>query len=87
MSDELVRALQPPDSVSLPRTNARTNASGGRVRSSDPVAAQVDPDGREYVVDVPGGGVFIVRTFDEAIAIASLWRTRQPSISSRPRVG
>jgi hypothetical protein len=83
MSDDLVRALQSLHSVRLPQTND----TDGRVLSSDPVATQVAPSGIEYVVTVPGGGVFVAPTFDDAIVIASLWRTRQPSISSRSRLG
>jgi hypothetical protein len=86
MSDELVRALHLLESVRLPRTS-HTGHTDGHVLSSDPVATQVAPNGLEYVVTVPGGGVFVAPTFDDAIAIASLWRTRQPSISSRPRLG
>lgn len=38
-------------------------------------------DGREYLVTTPDGASCVAHTLAEAIVIADLWRTRQPSIS------
>ena len=56
----------------------QTLPAGERVASD----AQVERNGREYLITTPDGAVFVALTLAEALAIADLWRTRQPSITA-----